>query len=397
MGILIRKEEGIVLTGIARLAIVGMIVSLSVSLTNTIWAVYLDSFVHSIVYVGFISALLTLVSFASYFLFIPLIEKSSKSKIYSFTMLFFVIAYILFALNTKFYFLMILAFFITILHTLRITSYGIIVRDKSKKSQLSRSEGLVYTFRNVAWVIGPLIAGFIAAKSGIPLVFILAAIFVFTAFLVFKVSKIKDSNIKKKVDYNLFKNLKGFLKSKNRIFAYVLRGGVSLWWILIYLFMPLYIIRNGLGTEYIGYFLFAIALPLILIQYKTSKLAERVGFKKIFRVGYLIPFFFVLLCFFMQNVFLILLFLVLASFGLALLEPTTEAYFFDILKKDEECRFYGPYNTSIEISFFIGKVASSVVLLFLPFKFVFLLYAVFMFSLFLLTFRIKDIIERKKR
>jgi len=38
--------------------------------------------------------------------------------------------------------------------------------------------------------------------------------------------------------------------------------------------------------------------------------------------------------------------LVLASIGIPMLEPTSEAYFFDILKGDEEYRFYAPYNAT---------------------------------------------------
>ena len=68
---------------------------------------------------------------------------------------------------------------------------GIIVKDKSGKRQLSRNEGLIYTFSNIAWIIGPLIAGYISNKFGFNLIFTLAAIFLFIAFLLFKLSKIK--------------------------------------------------------------------------------------------------------------------------------------------------------------------------------------------------------------
>jgi len=396
MGVLIRKQKGLIFTGITRLAMVSFIVALAFALIDTIWAVYLDSFVNNIVIVGFISAFLTLVSLLFYFIFIPLIEKSSKAKIYSYSLLFFSITYVLFAINTKFYFLIILAFIATILQTIRTTSFGIIVRDKSSEKNLSRNEGLMYSFMNIAWVIGPLIAGFLSEKYGINMIFVLSAIFIFIAFFVFKCLRIKDDNIKKKVHSKIFKNFKAFFKSKDRIFSYILSGGVNLWWVFIYLFIPLLIIRGGLGIKWVGYFLFAVAVPLIMFQYVSSKLAGKIGFRKIFKIGFFIPFFFALLCFFIGNIYLIMLFLVLASIGLAMLEATTEAYFFDILKKDEECRFYGPYNTTIGINQLIGKIIPSILLLFLPFRFIFLFFSFCMFIMFVMSFKIRNIMESRR-
>jgi MFS family permease len=248
---------------------------------------------------------------------------------------------------------------------------------------------------NTAWVIGPLIAGYIASKFNIRFVFMLASIFVFIAFLVFLVSRIKDTNIKKKVDNNITKNFIDFFKDRDRVVAYMLRGGISLWWILPYLFMPLFMIRNGLNALWVGYFLFAIPIPLILFEYKFGKLASKIGFKKIFNMGYLIPCIITLICFFVTDIYVILSLLVLASVGLAMLEPTTEAYFFNILKGKQDLRFYGPYNTTININHLIAKILPATLLIFLPFKFIFLLFSLFMFLFFLLSFKVKNIIEKR--
>jgi DHA1 family multidrug resistance protein-like MFS transporter len=397
MGLIFRKQKDTpALTNIGKLSIISFIVSLASAIVSTIWAVYMDSFLQSVVLVGFISASLTLISFTSYFIFIPLIQKLDKTKIYSITLFLYSITYILFAINTKFYIFIILAFIITIIGTLRITSFGIIVKDKSSKKYLSKNEGLIYTFSNIAWVIGPLIAGYISEKFNLSLIFTLSAIFLFIAFVLFKFSKIKDGNIQKNINKNIIKNFIEFFKNKKRFYAYLLGGGVNLWWSLIYLFIPLYIIRNNLGTIWVGYFLFAIAVPLMLLEFHFSKLAGKIGFKKIFITGFLIASICATICFFISNIYIVLGLLVLASIGLAMLEPTTEAYFFDITKKGEECRFYGPYNTTVEVNDFIGKILSATLLVFLPFKFIFLLFGALMLLFVFLSSKIKDVIESKK-
>ena len=97
-------------------------------------------------------------------------------------------------------------------------------------------------------------------------------------------------------------------------------------------------------------------------------------------------------CFFVSNIYVILSLLVLASFGMAMVEPTTEAYFFKILKKkSEENRFYGPYNTTIDVNSFIGRLTGAAVLLILPFNYLFILYALFMFLMFILSSMVKDV------
>ena len=87
--------------------------------------------------------------------------------------------------------------------------------------------------------------------------------------------------------------------------------------------------------------------------------------------------------------------LVLASFGMAMVEPTSEAYFFDILKKGDASRFYGPYNTRADVGGLLTRVLAIVSLLFLPFRFLFILFGIFMAIMAFFSFRMKDFIEKK--
>ena len=233
--------------------------------------------------------------------------------------------------------------------------------------------------------------------TGTTIVFVCASLFIIVAFFIFKIAHIENTNIIKKPNKKIWKNFTDFFKQKDRILAYILGGGVYLWFSFIYLFVPLHIIRSGLPESYVGYFLFAVAIPFILFEYYFAKKASNFGFKKIFKLGFLLIAFCSLLCFFLNNLYIILGILVLASIGIAMIEPTAEAYFFDILQtKREELRFYSPYTTTVDISYLIGRVFSTIVLFFLPFKFLFLLFAAFMFTLFLVSSRMRNVIESRK-
>lgn len=224
-----------------------------------------------------------------------------------------------------------------------------------------------------------------------------ASVLMFFAFILFRLSKINDNNIVKRPDRHILLNFIKYFQDKNRTLAYILGGGVTLWWALIYIYIPLYILEHNLDKIWIGIFLFAVAVPLIFFEYTFAKLSGKMGSRVLFQMGYFILTLTVILCFFVSNPFYVLSLLVFASFGVAMLEPTTEAYFFDVLKnKKEENRFYGPYNTTIESGLIIGKFSPAVLLLFLPFNYIFLLFGLFTFSLFIFASVSKNIVEAKK-
>jgi MFS-type transporter involved in bile tolerance (Atg22 family) len=158
--------------------------------------------------------------------------------------------------------------------------------------------------------------------------------------------------------------------------------------------MPLYIIRNGLSDLFIGYFLFAVAVPTILFTYYFSNLAGKVGFKKIFRIGFMIPAALAFVAFFTSNVYVVLVLMALGSMGMAMLEATSEAYFFDVIRKKDESRFYGPYNTTIDVNHFISRVITSVILIFLPFEFIFLFFGASMAFFSVFSGKIHNVIEK---
>jgi MFS family permease len=412
MGVLVRKNQGnIILTRIAQLAMIGFLTAFAAAFVDTIWAVYMQSSFEkvvspslAIVLVGFFSAFLTIIAFFSFFFTVPFIERNNKSRLFSLSLIFYMIIYLLFAVNNSPYIFALLAIGSTLLTALKTTSFGIIIRDKSKQTELSRNEGVMYTLMNLAWVIGPLIAGLLSQIFGISFIFIISVIFTGLALISFRVSKIKDSNLRKKIDKHMVKNFKEFFKSKNRVMAYILGGGISFWWGLIYLFIPMFIISSGLQIQWVGFFMFAVAVPLIFLEYIFSKLAGKVGFKKMFKIGFFILFLAALFCFFIsdmplifgiKNIYVILGILSLASIGAAMCEPTAEAYFFDILKGKEELHFYGPYNTNLNTSRLIAYAFPSLFLIFLPFKFVFLFFAGLMIAYFFFSFKLKEIIEKR--
>jgi len=365
------------------------------AIISSIWAIYLNSLFHSPALVGFFSAGLTLISFFSYFLFIPLMEKVNKSQIYSIALAATGLIYIAFSLTRSFWFFFPISMIGALVGSLRITSFGIILRDNSDPKKVSGNFGLMYSLAAGSWIFAPLLAAYLLPKYGVSLIFSIGALFIFIALLLFRLSRIEDPNSKKKIDKNFIKNFKAFFKSKDRIKCYLMNGGSSLWLILIYLFVPVYIIESGLSISIVGYFLFAVAIIPTFGEYYFGKLAGRIGYKKIFMTGFYLMAATGILAFFISNPYIVLGLLVISSFGIAMTESTTDSYFLDITDNKQELRFFGPYNTAIDSCDFIAKIMAATLLIFLPFNYVFLIFGVLMIFIAWISTTIKDRIESR--
>lgn len=390
------RKRGWMYSQVDKLGLVSLFMSIGIAFMSTIWAIYLESIFNNASIVGFIITLFAIVAGVSYIFFIPIIEKNKKTTIFFTTLIFYFISYILFSFLDLTWAIVILGCLLYAAGSLRVTSFGIILRDKSKDNAVSKNIGLITTLLNFAWLIGPLAAGFIAEQLGIRSVFWFAAGLILISLLLFKTFKIQDNRVEKKIDKNTFKVIGEFLKNKDRRLIYIISGSVTFWWTLIYVYMPIRIIESGLHPNYVGYFLAAVVVPLVLLEYKFGKITAKKGFKKMFVWGHLIVALIALLCFFMENIFISMGLIVLASVGMAMLEPTTEAYFFDIVKEKERDKFYGPYNTTIDVSSTISTLLIALLLLFLPFKFIFIFLFAVMIIFTLISLKIKEVIESKR-
>lgn len=385
------------LSKINRLGVVILISTLAFSFIGTIWAVYLNSFLKNDSYVGLISSLFVAISFISYFFIIPIIERTNKAKIYFASSILIALGYFAYGILDNFHLFLIAALIVTISVTLRISSIGLIIEHSSKRRELSKNEGYLYTISNIAWVLGPLIVGFILKEIGVKWVFIAAALLILISITIFRMSRIDCKIKKKRADGNVIRNFIDFFRSKQRVKAYFLGGGVNFWWSLIFIYFPLIIIKN-FHEDYVGYLLFAAIVPLVATQYYFGKLAGKIGFKKIFFIGFLIPALAAIVSFILFNNFLVIMVaLILASFGMAMTESTTESYFLDICKGKQDQRFYAPYNTAIDTGMLMGELLPAIILLFLPIRFIFIIYAVGLLALSILALTIKNVIEDKRK
>jgi len=375
-----------------------LLFSIGISAVVTIWSVYLNSFLNNSSLVGLLESFFFVLEILAYIFLIPIIRKGNKAKLLVLSLLFFAVSYFIFAFYSNVYLVIILGTLIAIATSLRTTLNGLIVRDNSESQNVSKNEGFIYSLLNLAWFLGPLIAGYLASTIyGFKSVFLIASAILLLSILLFKLLKIKDDRKTKYLKENIFKLFINFFKDKNRVLIYILSLSVPFWWIFIYVYMPIYIVSHGLSEFVLGLFISGITVPLIFGDYIFARIAGKRGFKKLFFTGFISLGILAISLFFTSNIYIVLGLLILSGVSVSMIEPTIEAYFLDIVKEEERDKYYGIYTTSSQLGSLIGSLTAALLLIFQPFKSLFLLFGIPMILLAFIALKIKDSYEFKKK
>ena len=369
------------------LLFVGFITSIAISLLNGVWSLYFDSFFHNTSLVGYFSAILSIVALTMFFILTPIVEKYQENKVYFLAIFFSILLLISLTVVKNFYVFVIVIVAYVITSVLRSESFGIMVRNESKRDNIGKNEGLLYTLSNSGWVLGALLILIILGAYNLKSIFMFAAIFTLIALMIFLAYK---KQVKKSgAPLNLINDFKFFFANKELRKLYLSSMGISLWLGFIFVYIPLYIVQNNFNKTFVGLFFFIFLLPF-LMQYLIGRKSDIVGSKFFIVLGYLIIAIFTIAAYFTSHVNNVLVMLILASFGAAFVEPTKEIHFFKTISKKQEEHYYGIYLTHIEFGVVIGKLIPAILLAFIPFKGTFLVIGGLMFLFFIFSLRLKD-------
>jgi len=364
------------------LAIVGLFHAFALAFIDTIWSLYLDSFFHNVSYVGFFSAGLTLLAVIFYFFSSYLLGRAKEGSVLLLSVLGLCCGYIVFYFTQSIGVLVFASVLMVFFAVLRRISMGLLIRDNARPSIMSEIVGFEYVLENIGWLLGPLIAGFFAAFFGVRIVFLLSILFLMFGFIFFKTIHPKNllhNKDRTSVLHSIVRGTRLYFSNKKLTKLYFVSGGIKLFWALTYIYVPLFMIREGLSEIWIGFFFFGIILPLVLFEYYWGKFTDRYSFNVPFVLGYFIIGFFCVLAAFSINIYWVMLFLVLAAIGTSFLEGTTEAYFFKTAPERNVEKMYGVYSTTDELFNTFGRLLFAFLLLFLPENIIYVVTGIIMF------------------
>lgn len=262
---------------------------------------------------------------------------------------------------------------------------SLFVRDFAKARNLGEEEGARYKYLNIGILLGPLIGGFLAIRFGYEFVFILASLIMIYGLAYFYHKHVIEKhpaiiNSKTTSSNPIIHNIKHFFKDTDRTKAFMVTLSFMLWVGFKRIYIPLYVILSGYLESVSGIILSLSILPLILLEEKVGEYSDKKGMKLPIFAGFLIMAIFLLGIF--ASPFTILNFgmLVLVNIGAALIEPLQEVLVFKHITEKEEEDLFGIYMTADPVAFFLTSGIGLIVLLFLPFKFLFLVFGIIMLT-----------------
>jgi MFS family permease len=264
-----------------------------------------------------------------------------------------------------------------------VMTIALFVRDFANKADLGEEEGMYYKYSNIGYFIGPLVGGFIASAFGYEVVFFIAALSSLAALGYFYNAEVlkKHPHVEKKKEVektSLIKNVKEFFHNPDRRKAYMITVILLTWFSFKRIYAPLYILASGYLDNMSGIILALGIVPFILLEVKVGRYADKKGIKLPISGGFMIIAAILLIIFISPWPLLNFALLIVASIGASFVEPLQEYYLFQHLPKDKEDRLYGVYMTADPVSYFLAPAIGAVTLIFLPFSYLFLVFAVIM-------------------
>jgi MFS family permease len=246
---------------------------------------------------------------------------------------------------------------------------------------------------NLGWVAAPIISSYFIKDSNYRPVYLLAAALLIPFYIIF----IRQGrNLKDKVKYerdHIKQILRKIFKTKNIRGIFSLAILLHLFYSLAVVYMPLYLHENiGLSWGQLGIAFSFMLLPFILFELPAGIIADKyLGEKEIMTLGFIILIVSLILFFSVKSSSIVVwgLILFFSRVGAALVEAMRDSYFFKIITPGE-VGLINFFRTAQPLGYLLGTGLGTIILIFYPIQFIFLILALLMTTSFYFLWIIKD-------
>ncbi|MFA5947452.1 MAG: MFS transporter [Candidatus Gracilibacteria bacterium] len=359
-----------------------LILGFSTSLIYPIFPNYIKEIVKTDQNVSWFYASMAIAMLVGALLSTMIFKKIARTKITTWGFFFSIFIFFGFVFVTRLHELSFLAVLHVWIKLFLLMSLSLFVRDFSRMKDLGEEEGYYYKFNNIGLFIGPLIGGFLAALLNYEIIFIFSAIVSFIGLIYFYHQHIYVKHpalIKEEINIhqpNIISNIKEFFTERNRILSYFITLTMMTFLGFRNLYIPLYVVSQGYLESVSGIILALGVLPLILLEVKVGKYADKKGLRLPISFGFLIMGITLILIALSPYILLNFVLLILSNIGMALVEPLQEDLLFKNLSKEKENNLYGVYMTADPVGFFISSAFGALILIFLNFNALFFAFGI---------------------
>ncbi|EKE15754.1 MAG: hypothetical protein ACD_11C00107G0007 [uncultured bacterium] len=284
-----------------------------------------------------------------------------------------------------------------------VTSYltsvilDIILESYSEDKKSGRIRGAHLTILNAGFLIGPFLSTSILDKYDFSGLFFFAIIINAIIFVIGLVG-LRDGNKKFDGNITLRDLFRKIFVNKDLMYIYWISFALELFFALMILYTPLYLIDRGFGWGQIGIIFTIMLVPFVIVGYPAGLLADKKIGEKEMIIGSLL-----MMAIFTGNIFFVeskslwvwgaILFM--TRIGAALIETLRDSYFYKRIDGGD-MDVISFFRTSKSIAYIVSTGFSAIILVFLPLKAIFLFIAGAVALALYPAFKLRDSVGEKE-
>ena len=253
----------------------------------------------------------------------------------------------------------------------------IFLESYSNDGETGSIRGAYLTAKNVAWVISPMIAGFILTDGDYWKVYLAAAIFM-VVVLFLLISNLKHYEDPEYARVPFWSTLKEVWRNKNIYKIFMANFLLKFFFAWMVIYTPIYL-HEHIGFEWsvIGIMFTIMLLPFALFEMPIGKLADTTwGEKEFLTIGFVIMAFSVGTLAFITDANFILwtALLFITRIGASIVEIMTESYFFKQIDATD-ANLLGFFRNTYPLAYIIAPLLATGILAVIDYRFLFLVLA----------------------
>ena len=351
----------------------GLFTGFGSGIIGAVYSLILLEIFNSAAIVGIYSSVFNAFGLVVALFFGEFVRMFSKSKLFYTGLLSVVACYIMLSFSIQPGTFIALDFFTQIPLILIATMIPLFMADFAGKGGIAQLNGRYHFWLNLGALFAPMIAMFIAGLYGIRSAFLASAAMYLLCWMLFKHYQIvQEDKVIKKIDAR--RTLKSVWRETKKYFsyfpyrrAYWVNFGYYALKALRQLYMPIMVIESGFSKDTLGLVLTIGILPYVILSEPIGKIVKKYGYVAT-KIGLAIGFLSFSACSFVlyfATGWTMLFLFVLWQISGAIQEALHDMAFFDVAKKSDQSRFYGIFNTSMNLPrFLVPLVGAGFIVLF---------------------------------
>ncbi len=373
--------------------LVGFLLTVALALTG-----YIDSsFVGTFIGIETVGLLFSIGSLASiiFLAYLPhLLKKIGLAGVFQTTAFLYLLA-ILGMVNTSYPLVFQLLFIIYIASGIGIYfAIDILIEHFARRSGEGRIRGIYLSIYNLAYLLGPLIAGMLLQNNSFELVYLMAGMFIIAMFGIY----IRDlRNIKFESHHrgiSFLKNIGRLLRSRDLTSVAAVAFSLSFFFSLMSIYTPIYLNQfMGFDWREIGFIFSLMHIPYITLEPMLGRISDQFRCEReILSAGLVIIGIFTIILGFIHSreLFVWALALALTRVGASFVQVASESYFFKKINPDD-ADMIALYRNSSPLAYILGPALATLILAFTNYRHLFIILGLIMIAMLFWSLRLRDI------